>query len=282
VPTATGHLAHATPSRPAKADARAWMKPVARVGLASRAVIYVVLSVLAYLIAARGTSPSQTSGEGALAEIAKQPAGPLLLGILSGGLVAYGAWRLVQVVTGIEPASSDRPSVWKRIGWLAIACVYFSLFAHAVSLMSGSGSSGGASSHPTPYAARVLGWPAGPELLGLAAVGIIIGGIALAIWACVHDYSETLQEGRMRPAERVGARVTGISGNVARGALVLAVGMYLLLAAIDDTPSKVKALDQLLETVVRQPAGPWWVAIAATGLAAFALYSLIEAVYRKV
>jgi len=193
--------------------------------------------------------------------------------------------RLAQAIFGVDPSESDRPSGWKRFGWLWIAGVYFALFAQAVQLM-GSGSAGrsggGPSTHPQPYAAAMLGWPAGPELAGLLGAGIIIGGVALAIWGCVHDYSDTLRQERMYRGEQIASRVTGIFGNVTRGVLIALIGVYFILAAVDDAPSKVKSLDQLLQTVEREPAGLWWLAIAATGLAAFAVHSAFETAYRRV
>lgn len=241
-----------------------------------------MLGVLTYLIVAQGHAPSKTSGSGAMAEISKQPTGPFLLAVLSAGLLAYGIWRLIQVVTGVEPSARDDPSAWKRFGWLVIAAIYFALFSQAVSLIAGSGGSGGPSNHPQPYAAKMLSWPAGPELVGAVGAGVVIGGLALAIWGCVHNYSKVLAERQMKPAEHWAARITGIFGNVTRGVLVVLVGIYLLLSAVDDKPGKVKSLDQLLETIVHGPAGPWWLTIAATGLIAFAAYSGFEARYRRI
>ncbi|MHB1987317.1 MAG: DUF1206 domain-containing protein [Acidimicrobiales bacterium] len=255
---------------------------MARAGLGARAIVYAVLGVLAYLIVARGESPSQASGEGALAEIAKQPFGPVLLGLLSAGLIAYCVWRAVQAITGIEPAARDTASVAKRVGWSVIAVVYFALFTQALSILAGSGSSGGPSSHPQPYAAAVLGWPGGAELLGLLGAGIAIGGMALAVWGCVNDYGEKMEQGRMGHGQSVALRATGIFGNVTRGLLAVLIGVYLLVGAVDGSPSKVKNLDQALQSVAHSPGGPWWLAIAATGLVAFAVFSGFEAVYRRI
>lgn len=259
-----------------------WLRAVARAGLVSRAVIYVMLGVLAYLIVAQGRAPSQASGTGALAEIAKQPTGPFLVGVLSAGLLCYGLWRLAQAVAGVEPAAQDRPSVWKRAGWLAIAVMYFVLFAEALSILMGKGASGGPASHPQGAAATVLSWPGGPFLLGIAGAGLAAGALALGIWACVHRYGETLDEHRARPWVRPASRLTGIAGNVTRAALLALVASYTFLAAVDDAPSREKSLDQSLEAVMHSPAGAWWIALAATGLIGFAVYSVFEVLYRRI
>lgn len=241
-----------------------------------------MLGVLAYLIVANGRPPAQASGTGALAEIARQPAGPFLVGLLSAGLLCYGAWRLAQAIAGVEPAAQDRPSWWKRAGWLAIAVVYFVLFAEALSILMGDGASGGPANHPQGVAATVLSWPGGPVLLGVVASGLAAGAVALGIWGCAHHDDRTLDEHRAPPWVRPTSRVTGIVGNLTRAALLALVASYTFLAAVDDAPSREKSLDQSLEAVMHSPAGAWWIAIFATGLLAFAAYSVFEAAYRRV
>lgn len=261
------------------------LQTLARAGLVSRAVIYVVLGALAALIVGDGRPPSQASGTGALAEIAKQPAGPFLLGLLAAGLLCYGAWRLVQAVTGVEPATRGAPSMSTRGGWLAIAAVYFLLCADALSIIAGSGASGGPANHPQGAAATVLSWPGGAIVLGLAGAALAVGGATLGIWGCVHDYTRMLDMRRTPSWVRRASRLAGIAGNLTRAALVAMVAMvaaYTFVVAIDDSPTWEKSLDQSLEAVLRAPGGPWWIALVATGLVVYASYCLVEALYRRV
>lgn len=241
-----------------------------------------VAAVLAALVVSDGRAPAQTTGEGALAEVSRQPGGPELLGVLSLGLLAYAGWRLVQAVFAVERSEGDRPSLMQRLGWLGIAVVYASLLARAISLLAGSGGSGGASNHPRAYAAKALAWPAGPYLVGAVGIGLVAGGVSLAIWSLLHDFDEDLETDRMPTWFRIGARVSAVFGNLTRAALVVLVGVYLEMGAVEDTPVKVKSLDQVLETIMRQPAGAYLVALFAAGLASFALFSLVEARYREV
>ncbi|HET9092584.1 MAG TPA: DUF1206 domain-containing protein [Acidimicrobiales bacterium] len=258
------------------------MAPVARIGLSSRAVVYALLAALAFLIATRGRAPASASGQGALAELARQPGGKGMLALLAAGLFAYALWRLLQAVLGIEPASRERPSAWIRIGWGAVAVVYLALFVEAVRLAAGGSAEGGPSNHPQPYAARILAWPGGTGLAGLIGTALVVAGVAVCIWAVVHDYGETFRRPSMARGTLALARVTGIAGNLTRGVLVVLVGVYLLLAAVADQPSKVKSLDQLLETGSRQAYGPFLVGLAAAGLAAYAVFSALEAARRRV
>jgi len=282
VATAVEHRSQQVRAAVKRPRAKKWLPIVARTGLASRAVIYVMLGVLASLIVANGRPPEQASGSGALAEIAKQPAGPFLLGLLSSGLICYGAWRLSQAIAGLEPAAPDQPSAPKRLGWLATAVVYFVLFGEALTILTGNGTSGGPANHPQSAAATVLSWPGGPVLLGILGSVLAVSAVVLGVWGCVYDYRQTLDGRRAHRWVRTATRISGTVGNVTRAALLALIASYTFQAAIDNAPSRAKSLDQSLEAVVHSPGGPWWIVLAVAGLFSFATYSMLEVFYRRV
>jgi len=68
---------------------------VGRFGLAARGVVFVMLGFFV-LQAALHVDPNQTKGmDGALATLAQQPFGPLLLGVVALGLVAFGIYSIL-------------------------------------------------------------------------------------------------------------------------------------------------------------------------------------------
>jgi hypothetical protein len=77
------------------------------------------------------------------------------------------------------------------------------------------------------------------------------------------------------------ARATGIIGDSVRGLLIVLVGVYFVVSAVTDNPSKVKGLDQALQSLAHKPFGVWLLSIAAAGLFSFGLYSAFEARYRS-
>jgi hypothetical protein len=259
-----------------------WFSLLARTGLVSRAVIYALLGYFAVDIAIHGSSPAQANGTGALTDVARQPGAPMLLAVLALGLLAYGSWRIVSAIGGTTP-DRGADSGAKRAGWAFIAAVYFVLFGQAVSLVTGSGASnGGPTSHPSPFVGRMLRWPAGPELVGFAATAIICSGVALAIWACIHDFDKVFDTERMSHAAHFWARATQICGDITRGTLVNLIGIYAIVAAATDDPVHVKSLDQVLEAIAHQSYGGWLIGLAALGLFSFSASSIFEAAFRKV
>ena len=250
-----------------------------RIGLGARAAVYAMISYLAFDIAIFRTAPTQTNGEGALAEVARQPAGPELLGLLATGLLAYALWRLMGA---FAPDGTGTVTGWKRIGWLAAAIVYVALFTQALRLLVDGQGSGGPTNHPRPYIATMLHWPGGSTWVGLAGFAVAAAGIALAVWGLAHDYRSELTAGDLGQRGQLLARATGGFGNVTRGLLVTLFGAYLIAAAVTDDPSTVKGPDALLLTGTNRPLGPLLVGLAALGLLSYSVFSLFEARFRAV
>ncbi len=282
--------ATSVPTEASRARAQPWFQRVARLGLATRAVIYAVLAYIAAEIALTHTSPAQASGSGALTEVRRQSAGRILLGVLAVGLVGYALWRVAQALSRDNQDNGDGQestagSAFKRAGFLASAVVYFFLCGQAASLAmssTGTSSGGGPSSHPQPLVATVLRWPGGPVWVGLVGTGIAIAGAALVIWGCLHDYSEVLETDRMGRSGFRAAQVSGVLGEAARGLLIVLVAVYLLSAAVADNPSRAKSLNGALLSFDQLSVGPMLLLMAVVGLASFAVYSVFEALYRRV
>lgn len=256
-------------------ERQSWFRWLARAGLAARGVVYLLLCVILADIAWHGSAPAPASGEGAMAAVAGRPGGPGLLVALAAGLAAYGGWRAVQALTGNEnPREVRGPFV--RLGWLAIAGVYVALCVRAVRLVAGSGgTSGNGKAHA--WAATVLGWPGGQVWLGIGGTALVVGGVALGVWGLAHDYDDQMRLKEVPRALALAVKATSMSGDIARGALAVLVGGYLLDAAVEADPSTVKTVDQALRVLAHQPLGALAVAALAAGLLCYGISSLAEA-----
>jgi hypothetical protein len=70
-------------------------------------------------------------------------------------------------------------------------------------------------------------------------------------------------------------------GALPGGSAVVLVGAFLVRAAWQFEPDQAKGLDASLATVAAQPYGPFLLLAAALGLITYGLWSLVEAVYRR-
>jgi mannose/fructose/N-acetylgalactosamine-specific phosphotransferase system component IIC len=112
---------------------------------------------------------------------------------------------------------------------------------------------------------------------------VVIGsGVALAVWACLHDFDQAFETWRMSRAAYFGARASQIFGDITRGVLIVLIGIYILVGAVTDDPNHAKSLGEVLKTIARQAYGGWLLGIGALGLLAFGVSSIFEALYRRV
>src|SRR5688572_22527145 len=78
-----------------KRSAAAWVAPVARIGFASIAVVYMTIGFLALLLAV-GKGGAATDQRGAIDALQSLPGGTVLLAVLALGMAGYALWRLLQ------------------------------------------------------------------------------------------------------------------------------------------------------------------------------------------
>jgi hypothetical protein len=264
-----GHLHRSHPFR--------WM---VRAGFAARGITYGVVGALALVMAVgagtAGTAPDQ---QGALALIARAPAGRAALAVICAGLLGYALWKLVQGFSGHGPEGGGDPELKDRVANVAGGVAYLVFFSVAVRTLTGS--SGGGSSQPRHAAAGVLGWPGGPVIVGVA--GLVMLAISLhQLRDAVHGgFMRDSKTEQMNPSEHRVFFALGRIGLSARSLVFAVVGYFLLRTAIEFRPSQAVGVNGALARLQNQPLGPWLLGLVASGLMIFAAYSLLEARYRR-
>lgn len=250
----------------------------ARGGLLSRAVLYLVLAYLAGAVAwgrGSGRSGTQANANGALTEVAAQPAGRLVLGLAGLGFLSFGLMRLA----GAYGDTSVRGL--RRITTAGQAVFYLGMgFATAAFLAGDSGT--GSSQQQDSTAMLLVSSPAGRVLLLAAGATVVIVCLWQLRLAVQGGFADSLPlpgaGGLLHATARTIARV----GIVARALAVLPLGALMIVAAVRSQAGTARDLDQLLDALNRDPVGHVLVWLVAAGFFVFALYSLVETRYREV
>jgi hypothetical protein len=249
-----------------------WFERGVRFGLVAYGMVYLVLAWLAFQLAL-GDYEGQATTKGAVAQLAEQPGGTVLIVLVATGMFVLVVWRLFEAVAG-HP-DDDGADLWKhRAADLLKAVIYGLIGWSAVSVLTHSGGgSGGAQG----FSATVLGWPGGPFLLGLAGLAVVAYG-GNQVW---HAWSEKFQE-KLATEGRTGEAgkaylLFGKIGYVAKGIAIGLVGALLVYAAITQDPDKSGSTDKALHKVLEQPFGPYLLMALAVGIACYALFTFARA-----
>ena len=254
-----------------------WVRGGARVGLGARAVVWGLMGVLALDIAAGG-STQQADQQGALAAVAAQLGGRLLLIVIAAGLAAYALWRLSLAVFGTSLQGNE---VKTRLEDLVRAISYGVLCSTALTVAAGSAGQS-QSKKEQSMSAGIMSHTGGRWLIGLVGLIVICTG-CYYIWQGVRkDIYEHLDLRDVPQRLRGATAAIGVFGNVARGVVIALAGVLALVAAITANPKKTTGLDGALHTVAHQAFGPWLIGAAGIGLIAFGLFGVAEGIWSKV
>ncbi len=269
-----GALSEATDKARSAADSRPvdWL---ARFGLAARGSVYILMGLLAALVA-KGEN-AEVDQKGALRALAAQPFGEVVVLLLAVGFAGYAVWRLSEAAFGVV---GEKPGAGPRIKSLVRGLIYLGLTFTAVSLLLGS--RGSQSKQQTTLTARVMDYTGGRFLVAVAGLVIAGVGVALVVEGLQLKFMRHFPQGQLSDSLREAIKQLGRVGTVARGLVFALVGVLVVAAAWTHDASKAGGLDEALKTLRDQAYGPYLLAFAALGLMIFGVYGLAEARYRRV
>lgn len=253
-------------------------KALARLGYASRGVVYIIVGALAVL-AAWGGGGQTTDTKGALQSLMDEPFGAVLIGVLALGLVAFAVWRAVQAFADADRHGTDGKGLVIRGGMAVSAVTHLLLAIFAASLAFGWGSGDGGDGGTQSSIAKLMEQPFGQWLVGLVGLAVIGAGIAQIVKGVKAKFEKRLDAEEsamrwMRPVCRFGL--------IARGVVFVIIGGFIGIAAWQSDPGEARGLAGALQTLQSQPYGQVLLGVVALGLIAFGLYCFVEAIYRRI
>ncbi len=188
-------------------------------------------------------------------------------------------WRLVSAALGRR--ERDEHKLGHRVAALGSGLAYAALCVTAIRILTGARTTGGSNS-PNHAAAGVLGWPGGPAIVAAAGVILIVVGAAQAYRGVARKFLDESQTDRMGRAVKRGFTNLGIVGLLARAAVFALIGYGVIKAAVDYSPRSAIGIDGALASLAQAAYGPLLLGLVAAGFVCFALFSLVEARYRKI
>lgn len=255
------------------------LETLTRIGFLSKGVVYLLLGSLA-IMAALHKGGQTTDQKGVIQFLAGKPFGEFALAVISAGLIGYAIWRFVCAISDVEGKGSDAKGIAVRAGYALSGIAHTGIALYAIKLLTGEPASRGDSAKT--WTARLMEWPGGILLIGLAGVALIGFGIHQIRKGFKEEFKEDLHTSSMDSTEKEWATRAGVWGHAARGVVFGLTGLFLIFAAWQADPTEARGLEGVLDAVSAQPFGQIMLMLLATGLAFYGLYCIVEAKYRRI
>jgi hypothetical protein len=245
----------------------------ARAGFAVSGVLHLLVGYIVLRLAFGSGGNADQSG--ALATLARQTGGAVILWVAAIGLVALGLWRVAEAIVGSKPGEGsgshqDDTPAWKRAKSIGLAIVNFAIALSAARFAMGTGQQ--SSQQNSGLSAQLMqsGW--GKALLIAVGLGLVgVGGY--------HVYKGVSKKflKDLRVSGGSGITAVGIAGYAAKGLVLAGAGVLVVVATLQADPSKAAGLDAAVKTLGQAPFGKFLLIVAALGIAAFGAYSFVRA-----
>jgi Domain of Unknown Function (DUF1206) len=255
---------------------RPWIRAAARCGFAAKALVYLILGVLAWN-AAMGTGGRVTDPHGAFLAVMRTPFGRLTLAVLTLGLAGYAAWRFIEAFADANHLGRSWKALATRAEYTLSGLVYSAFAIDAARLVAALPSRGGAPAFASLVGRAALSW------VGFVAGALIIGAAALEMRdAVTGKLSDRLDLHAV--SRRHGHWIVLVSriGVGARAIILAGLGVLLIgLVGSQADPTSTNTSDSL-RFLSRLPQGRTVLACVSAGLMAYGVYQLLHARYRRI
>jgi len=246
---------------------------LARCGLAARGLVWLVIGVLGLSVLLG--RDEDTDRDGALRAIADRPFGEVLLVVVACAFAGYALWRALGAAVGHRDCDGLK-QVGKRALSGGKALLYGFLSWSTFRFLGHQEREGDRTSSMT---ADVLREDGGRWLVGLTGTVVVVVGGVLVVRAVMKKHAKKLEGWRVPswlPVVTIGT--LGLAG---RGLVLALLGGFLVRAAVLFDAREAKGLDAALATLAQQPFGAALLALAVASLLAYAVWSFVEAAFRR-
>ncbi|HMH55082.1 MAG TPA: DUF1206 domain-containing protein [Gemmatimonadales bacterium] len=259
-------------------DVAPWIERMARLGYTAKGMLYITVGLVA-AHAGFGRGGRTVDTQGALRVVHHATFGRVALMVAGAGLIGYAIWRIVEGVLDPDRRGTDLKGLALRTSFVGRGVLHGALGITALRLA--------ARERPGPHRDQTRHWaevafglPAGDLLVWLAAVGIAGYGVYQLYRAYASKLSRQLNLGEVGTGTM--RWVVGVSrfGIAARGVVFCLIGILMARAAAGHDPAQAGGLRKSMGLLAG--IGRWPLVVVALGLAAYGVYELVNARYRRI
>lgn len=255
-----------------------WIGRFISIGYAAKGSLYLLLGILA-VRAALNPGKEAAGTRAALEFLLRVPLGRLFLGVLAIALIGYVLERFIRAA--IDPGHSDSLDL-KRIALRVASAfrgmIYLSIAGSAFNMVVGKTQS---DDPIEDLANQLFERPLGEWALFLG--GIVVVGVGVVYLYIARTASHT----RGFDANDIDRRLKRLAGQLgtigiaARGIAFVAIGIFLMRAALFARVEAAGGLKNALRLLEDRPLGSLWLGLVGAGFISYGLYMYFVAKYRQ-
>lgn len=243
----------------------------ARAGFAVSGVLHVLTGSVAIQLASG--KAGQADQGGAVAQLAGQPAGLLLLWTGFAACVALALWHTGNAVLAYGQLEAKK-KVGKKLSASGKAVVFAAIALTFAASASGNSKNSGQST--SDFTVSIMKAPGGAFLLIAIGAAVAVVGIVFVVLGCKASFRKDLR----LPSSGTGRSVVtglGVVGYVAEGIALFLVGLLVIIATVNAHPEESTGLDGGLKALREQPYGVYMLTAVGAGLICYGLYLMVKA-----
>lgn len=262
----------------ASVNAGDWIERAARVGFLSKGIVYILIGFLAGRAASGKGKPGGSSE--ALQVLLEQPYGRIILYGITIGLAGYMIWRLLDATRDASGRGDDAKGIALRL-FTAGKGVAYGLLGYQAFRMTRSGESGGDSSI-RDLVSKILDLPGGKFLLYALAIALLGYALYQLTRAWNSKLGRDLSISSLPPESRKGIVAISRFGIAARAVVFVVIGWLLFGAAKHRDAREAESVGGALGAMRDESYGTIILFTMAIGLAAYGVYEIVNAKYRRI
>jgi hypothetical protein len=259
-----------------------YTKRLARLGFYTKGFLFIVIGVLAILVAFGVKKEQLADPTGALARIAREPYGKVALIIFIVGAIGHGAWNILRGVADVDNAGGKIQGIFKRSLAVGVGFFYLFLAWTGWSIVAAVNTAVQHGAIQKTFTSILLALPLGAFLVIIIGLGVIGAGIHECYSGITGKYQENYLFRKSEGESRKFISVLGFLSFLARALIFALMGYFFIAAAIDYNPDEVVGIDGALLALSQTYYGKTILFVTASGLVCHGILSLYEARYRRI
>jgi hypothetical protein len=254
---------------------------LARLGFYTKAFLFLVIGILAIMVAVGRPGGQLADPTGALALLASAPYGRVFLIIFIIGALGHGTWNILRGLADIDNAGKNFQGISKRVIAGGIGIFYLFLAWTAWSIILSANAAVENARVQRTLTAIFLALPLGWILVFLVGLGVMGAGLSECYTGVTGKFQKNFQMYKIEGGSRKIITILGFLGFLARALILAMIGYFFIWAAINFNPDEAIGIDGALLLLSQTYYGKTLLFITAAGLISHGVLSLYEAKYRR-